>query len=359
MNLTALGWHPRLDEAFAAHAAAGLVAGRVSLEHTHIYRVLTAEGERLARVSGRLRHRAVSRSEFPAVGDWVALEIPAQGGDARIHAVLPRSSRFSRRAAGDATEEQVVAANIDTVFLVGGLDRDFNIRRLERYLLVAWESGAAPVIVLNKADLVTSPGELALRLDEARSLGPAVPVHAVSCRAPESLEALRGHLGFGRTGALLGSSGVGKSTIVNALIGQELLRTREVREADSRGRHTSTHRQLVVLPAGGVLIDTPGMRELQLWDAGGLGGAFTDVAALAGSCRFRDCRHTGEPGCAVAAAVAAGTMPPARLESYRKLAAEQAHTERQQDERALLEEKRRAKIGGKALQKRLKDKGRA
>jgi ribosome biogenesis GTPase len=358
LDLTALGWDARLADAFRAHAGAGLVPGRVSLEHTHIYRVLTAGGEALARVSGRVRHHARRRAEFPAVGDWVALEIPPHGGDARIRAVLPRSSRFSRRAAGDVTEEQVVAANIDTIFLVGGLDRDFNIRRLERYLLVAWESGASPVIVLNKADLVTSPGELAARIDEARGLGPAVPVHPVSCRTPESLEVLRSYLGSGRTGALLGSSGVGKSTIVNRLIGQDLLRTREVREADSRGRHTSTHRQLVMLPGGGVLIDTPGMRELQLWDAGGLADAFTDIAALGAGCRFRDCRHHGEPGCAVAAAVAEGSLPAARLESFRKLAAEQAHAERQQDERALLDEKRKARIGSKALQKRLKEKGR-
>jgi ribosome biogenesis GTPase len=289
------------------------------------------------------------------VGDWVVLEPAVHGHEARIREVLPRVSRFSRRAAGDETEEQVVAANIDTVFIVVGLDHNFNSRRLERYLLVAWESGAAPVIVLNKADLAA---DAASRADEVRGLAPAVPVYAMSARQPESLKPLREHLGFGRTGALLGSSGVGKSSIVNALGGRDLLRTHDVRESDSRGRHTSTHRQLVMLPdAGGLLIDTPGMRELQLWDLGGLLETFSDIADRAAGCRFRDCRHRGEPGCAVAAAVEAGEIPAARFESYHKLAMEQEHAEKQQDQRALREDRRRAKVASKSLGKRLKEKG--
>jgi ribosome biogenesis GTPase len=356
MELSVYGWTPRLAEAFAEHAAKGRVPGRISLEHTHIYRVITADGEVLARVAGRLRHHAGARADFPAVGDWVAVEAAAHGGDARIHAVLPRTSRFSRRAAGDVTEEQVVAANIDTVFLVGGLDHDFNPRRLERYLLVAWESGASPVILLNKADMAADPEA---NVEAVRAVAPAVPVYAVSCHRPETLAPVREHLGLGRTGALLGSSGVGKSTIVNRLLGQDLLRTHDVREDDSRGRHTSTSRQLVMLDDGSLLIDTPGMRELQLWDAGGLVETFTDIAALARSCRFRDCRHRGEPGCAVAAAVASGELTTERFASFTKLAAEQDHRERQQDQRALIEERRRGRIGAKALQKRLKDKGRS
>ncbi|HET7220551.1 MAG TPA: ribosome small subunit-dependent GTPase A [Vicinamibacterales bacterium] len=356
IDLTALGWNGRLDEAFAPLRADGLVPARVALEHTHIYRVFAEPGEWLARVSGRLRHRAAQRVDFPAVGDWVAVEPPLVGGDARIHSVLPRSSRFSRRAAGDPTEEQIVAANIDTVFLVSGLDGDFNPRRIERYLVVAWESGATPVIVLNKADLVDTPDAIA---DEVRSSNPGVDVHAVSCRDPRSLEPLREYLGVGKTGALLGSSGVGKSSIVNQLIGQELMRTRDVRTADSRGRHTSTARQLVLLPGHGVLIDTPGMRELQLWDTGeSLAGTFAEIEARAADCRFRDCQHRSEPGCAVRAAVAAGEIAAERVESYYKLAAEQAHQDRQKDERAILEEKRRGRIGAKSLRKVLKDKGR-
>jgi ribosome biogenesis GTPase len=356
VDLTALGWKPHLEEAFAPFAAQGLRAARVSLEHTHIYRVLSADGESLARVAGRLRHRAASRTDYPAVGDWVAVEPDAHGGDARIHAVLPRTSRFSRRAAGDVTEEQIVAANIDTVFLVTGLDGNFNPRRIERYLLVAWESGASPVIVLNKADLIDDPE---VRAEEVRAIAQGVPVYAVSCEVPGSVEVLREYLGYGQTGALLGSSGVGKSTIVNRLIGHELLATRDVRDWDSRGRHTSTARQLVLLAGTGILIDTPGMRELQLWETGeGLAGTFGDIDQLAEGCRFRDCRHRSEPGCAVVAAQAAGTLTAERLASFHKLADEQAYQLRRQDERGQLEEKRRGRIGAKAARQALKHKGR-
>lgn len=355
MGLSDIGWNDTFARAFAALGTDSLVPGRVVLEHTHIYRLHVETGEILARVSGRLRHQAAARADFPAVGDWVAVE-PAADGDARIHAVLPRRSRFSRRSAGSSTEEQIVAANIDTVFLVAGLDGDFNPRRIERYLMVATDSGATPVIVLNKADLTVDPDALA---DGVRRIAPGVPVHIVSCRAPDSLDVLRQYLGAGQTGALLGSSGVGKSTIVNRLIGQELLRTRDVRESDSRGRHTSTARQLVLLPGAGVLIDTPGMREIQLWEAGEGGtAAFADIDALAAQCRFRDCRHRQEPGCAVRAAESAGELPAGRLESYQKLQDEQAHQARQLDQRAQIDEKRRVKSATRALHKRLKDKDR-
>lgn len=353
-RLQVYGWNDRFAAAFAEVAGAGRVPARVLLEHTHIYRVAAEDGEMLARVSGRLRHRAQARPDFPAVGDWVVIE-PVADGDARIHAVLPRVSRFSRRAAGDVTEEQVVAANIDTVFLVGGLDGDFNVRRIERYLVVAWESGATPVVLLNKADLVDSPEN---HVDEVRAVAPAVDVHAVSAKRPETLDVLRQYLAPGRTAALLGSSGVGKSTIVNRLVGFDLLRTQDVRITDSRGRHTSASRQMVVLESGGILIDTPGMRELQLWESGDIPtDAFADIAALAGSCRFRDCRHLQEPGCAVRAAAIAGELSPMRLGSFHKLAAEREHQARQLDARALLADKRRARVMGKALHKRLKEKG--
>jgi ribosome biogenesis GTPase / thiamine phosphate phosphatase len=353
-RLEKYGWNDRFAAAFTEIAGAGRIPARIVLEHTHIYRVAIEDGETLARVSGRLRHRAGIRSQFPAVGDWVVLE-PVSDGDARIHAVLPRVSRFSRHAAGDATEEQVVAANIDVVFLVGGLDRDFNPRRLERYLVVAWESGATPVILLNKADLVDAPEQYA---DQVRAIAPGVDVHSLSARDPQTLGVVRQYLSVGRTAALLGSSGVGKSTIVNRLVGFDLLRTQDVRVTDSRGRHTSTARQLVLLESGGILIDTPGMRELQLWESGdAFGDTFADIVSAAESCRFRDCRHLQEPGCAVRAAVASGALPAGRLESFHKLAAEREHQERQLDARALIEDKRKARVMGKALQKRLKEKG--
>jgi ribosome biogenesis GTPase / thiamine phosphate phosphatase len=356
-DLRHLGWRDSLAAAFAPCAREGLVPARVSLEHTHIYRVLTGTRELLARVSGRLRHAAAARPDFPTVGDWVAIEPPGDAGSsATIGAVLPRFSRFSRRAAGDRTEEQVVAANIDTVFLVGGLDADFNPRRIERYLVVARESGAAPVIILNKSDVVTDPD---LYVHEVRALAPEIPVHAVTARDAATLDVLREYLPVGHTGALLGSSGVGKSSIVNALVGHDLLRTREVRASDGRGRHASTNRQLVLLPEGGILIDTPGMRELQLWDAGeSLTDAFSDITALAEGCRFRDCRHDREPGCAVRDAVERGDLPPLRVESFLKLAAERQYQERQQDQRAQLDEKRRWKVLTKAANKRIKEKGR-
>ena len=353
-RLARYGWNERFAAAFAEHAGEGRVPGRVVLEHTHIYRVGTADGELLARVSGRLRHRAAARPDFPAVGDWVVVE-PVADSDARIHAVLPRVSRFSRRAAGDTTEEQIVAANIDVVFLVGGLDGDFNPRRIERYLVVAWESGATPVIVLNKADLVPDP---ARHVAEVEDVAPDVRVHAVSARQPETIEVLRQYVTAGRTAALLGSSGVGKSTIVNRLVGYDLLRTRDVRLTDSRGRHTSTARQMVLLEGGGILIDTPGMRELQLWDSGDArGDAFADIEALAASCRFRDCRHRQEPGCAVRAAATADELSASRLASYQKLEAEREQQATQRDARALLEEKRKSKVQSKALHRYLKDKG--
>ena len=350
-----LGWTPALADTFAPFAAEGLVPGRVALEHTHIYRVITEAGESLARVSGRLRHRATARADFPAVGDWVAVQPPEHSGDSRIVAVLPRRSRFSRRAAGDPTEEQVVAANIDTVFLVAGLDGDFNPRRVERYLLVAVESGASPVVVLNKADLADDAAAMA---DVVRASVGDVPVHVVSCQVPGSVDLLRQYLGTGQTAALLGSSGVGKSTIVNRLVGQDLLKTVEVRESDSRGRHTSTARQMIVLPEAGVLIDTPGMRELQLWDSGDVRDAFGDIDELASGCRFRDCRHREEPGCAVLDAVLSGALARGRLESYHKLQNEQAFHARQLDQRTQIEERRRWKVLTKAAQKRIKEKGR-
>jgi ribosome biogenesis GTPase len=316
----------------------------VVIEFNHIYRLATDGGELEATLAGRLKHRAASRSELPAVGDWVAVRKRDAEDRGAIVALLPRRSRFSRRMAGNVTDEQVVAANVDTTFIVMGLDADFNLRRLERYLLLARESGSAPVILLTKPDL---GADVPARVADVRALAGDLPVHVLSPKFNQGIEHVAAYLAPGRTGALLGSSGVGKSTIINRLIGEDVRKTRDVREADQRGRHTTTNRELVTLPNGGLIIDTPGMRELQLWDVNeAVRETFDDIEALAPGCHFTDCRHRGEPRCAVKAAVAEGRVPPERLESYLKLRDELAELTRQQEEKAMLDGKRRSRRRG-------------
>ena len=343
-DLSHWGWDEHFELAFAPHRDAGLVPARVSSEHQHIYRVLTGADDLLASVTGRFRHRTERRTDYPAVGDWVAVRPPDRSkGDERalVYAVLPRKSAFVRKAAGASASGQVVAANIDTVFLVSGLDSDFNVRRIERYLALAWESGARPVIVLNKADVCD---DVPSRVREVEAVAKAAPIHVLSCKKDEGLDGLTPYLVPGETGALLGSSGVGKSTLINRLLGEELQRTREVREADDRGRHTTSHRQLVRLPAGALLVDTPGMREIQLWDADeGLNETFDDIETLAESCRFRDCRHVDEPGCGVKAALERGDLKADRYDSFQKLGRELSHVERRRDRQAELEQKKKSR----------------
>jgi ribosome biogenesis GTPase len=315
-GLAGLGWSPFFEQSFAALGTDGLSPARVVREERERYLVWGELGEMAAEVPGRFRYEATDESRFPAVGDWVAVK--ALGPDrAQIVAVLPRRSAISRKVAGTRTSEQVLAANVDTVLLVAGLDQEFNPRRIERYVAAMLRSGAAPVIVLNKTDLCP---DFAARTAELRAVADRIPLHSVSALEEKGLDALHQYLRATETIAFIGSSGVGKSTIINRLLGTERQRIGAVSIAVGKGRHVTTRRELIPIPAGGLLIDTPGMRELQLWgEETDVDRAFEDIEELAAGCRFRDCRHRDEPGCAVRAALELGALAPERFRNYRKL----------------------------------------
>ncbi|WP_437677689.1 ribosome small subunit-dependent GTPase A [Sorangium sp. So ce131] len=339
-DLIGLGWTPFFARQLASLGEA-VQPARVLLASAAQHHVQTADGPRLAVVSGRLAHEAADRSALPTVGDWVGLRPGDGAGPAYIVHTFTRSTCLRRKAAGPTVEAQVLAANVDTVFIVTSLNADFNLRRLERYIEVVLDSGARPVIVLNKADLCPDPGWFR---EAAREIAPAAPIALVSALSGAGLDALRAEVGAGETVALVGSSGVGKSALSNRLLGAEVQLEGAIRATDERGRHTTAHRELFVMPGGGLLIDTPGVRELGLWSAdGGALGGFDDVEALAGACRFRDCAHEGEPGCAVLRAVEDSALDPDRLGAYRKLGAERRYLAGQQDVRVRIEEKRRWK----------------
>ena len=341
MNLVSLGWNETFANHFAEYEQQGCTVGRVALEHKHIYRVYTEQGELLSEISGKMRFQAFGREDYPAVGDWVVLSARPEEGRATIHAVLPRKSKFSRKVAGDSHEEQIVAANVDTIFLVTALNLDFNLRRIERYLIAAWESGANPVIILSKSDLCEDVEEKVRAVEEV-AIG--VPVHAISSMQNEGMDALAPYLGKGRTVALLGSSGVGKSTLLNRIYGEEVLKTNEIREGDDKGKHTTTHRELVHLPNGGLLIDTPGMRELQLWDGdSGITDSFADIEEIAAQCHFSDCQHRNEPKCAVNEALRDGTLDRGRYNNYVKLQKELAYIARKDNKKEQAAEKEKWK----------------
>ncbi len=350
--LAPLGWSSFFASSLEALADASLLPARVCAEHRDAHVVLTGTTELRADVSGRLRHSVPGREHLPAVGDWVAIDARPAEGRATIHHVLPRRGALVRKTAGTRTDAQVVAANLDVVFVVTSANQDFNAGRLARYLTAVWESGAQPVVLVAKADLVDDAGHL---VDEAAAAAPGAPVHAVSAVDLRGLGALAAYLAPGRTAAFVGSSGVGKSTLVNRLLGEDRLAVTPVRAHDDRGMHTTTHRQMIVLPSGALVVDTPGMRELMPWDAdGGLAAAFGDVAEIAASCRFRDCRHAAEPGCAVRAAVDDGALPRERLEQWEALGREMAFQERKQNVHAMIEERRRWKAVSKSVQARAK-----
>lgn len=342
VELSELGFCPFFEEQLKSEDA---ILARIAAEHRAGYEVWSSRGESFARLSGRLTREGQEQGVV-GVGDWVTLKFsPADGDAAVIERVLSRRTAFIRGAAGRQTRGQIVAANVDVVFIVTGLDADFSPRRIERYLARVWASGADPVIVLNKVDLCENPED---RIREVEVSGAGAPILVVSAARGEGVDEVREHLGAGRTAAFVGSSGAGKSTLINALLGETLMTTGEVRARDGRGCHTTTHRRLILLPGGGLLIDTPGMRELQLFDDEGLEMVFSDIEELALSCRFRDCTHDSEPGCAVRRAIENGDLSLERFESYTKLEAEAHSYELRRD----VHQKRKAE---KAFGKLVKD----
>jgi len=354
-ELKTLGWSDWFAEVATAEGVDVGTVARVTAELRGEYRLRTAAGEVPAQLSPRLRKGSADRLDRPMVGDWVVTE-PANGGaEVTIRAILPRRTLLARRGAGGGGEVQPIAANVDLVFIVMGLDGNYNPRRLERYLVAARESGAEPVVILSKADLCPDAAE---RVAEAEALASGVRVVPVSSLAGEGVALVRDVLEPGATACFVGSSGVGKSTLVNRLAGEEVMATGAVRERDAKGRHTTTHRQMILLPCGAIVIDTPGMREFGLWQAGeGLDASFPEIAELARGCRFHNCSHVHEPGCAVREALAGGGIDPGRYGSYLKLKKEDEVAAARDDAVARQERKGKERRMARGIRAVLRKKG--
>ena len=351
VNLKDWGWSTRLARQFSK-LEPSLTPGRILSDFNGVLRALSPLGELEVKLKGKFR--LLDPQQRPVVGDWVAIRKTESGEDYLVDLVLERQTQILRQASGRRTEAQVLAANVDLIFVVSSMDQDFNPRRLERYLVTAWESGARPVILLSKLDLCEAPGDL---IDGARQVAMGVPVIAYSALTGMGIGTIRKQLKPDTTVVLLGSSGVGKSTLVNVLLGSSRLRTRPVRASDKKGRHTTSHRELVRITSGGVLIDTPGLRELQLWAADtGLDQAFPDLEAFARDCQFNDCTHEHEPGCSVIEAVESKALPRERYESYLKLKAEAAFQKRRRDVAEAQAKKRNTRSHQKLLRKRIQEK---
>lgn len=353
MQLSDLGWSPFFESFFEDYRIKGHTSLRIVRVNKGNYIASNGSKDFSCELTGKFTFQSEGKGNFPTVGDWVVVsEIPNES-KALIHAVLPRKSAFSRKVAGEKSDEQVVAANIDTVFIVTGLDMNFNLRRIERYLSLAWESKAVPVILLNKSDLCE---DAETKKNEVESIAPGIDVFMLSAKENSGMDFLKDYIKTGKTIAFIGSSGVGKSTIINSVLGSDRFEVNEVSDLGSRGRHTTTFRELILLPTGGMVIDTPGMREIQVWgDETGLTNAFSDIEELSINCRFKDCTHEKEPGCAVQQAIKSGSIDPKRMENYLKLKREYAYMSDRQTMKASAIEKARWKNISKYAKKLKKD----
>lgn len=341
MDLNNLGWNAFFEKHLKAIDQQGLDVGRICCENRSSYQLFSKYGELTGNISGKLRHNNDNRKNFPAVGDWVVFEKIMNEKKAVIHHILPRKSKFSRKTAGSITDEQILAANIDTVFIVSSLNYDFNPRRIERYLTMAWNSGANPVIILTKSDLCNNLDQI---LPQIESIAFGTRIHVISNVLNHGLDILRQYLTHGKTIALIGSSGVGKSTLINKLTGEGNLQTGELRKNIDKGKHTTTNRQIYILPDGGLIIDTPGMRELQLWNVNnGLSQYFDDIENLTRNCRYSNCKHDSEPECAVKAAISQGLLDKCRYESYVKMKNELDYLSKRQSQKSSQIEKEKWK----------------